>query len=239
MKKAVLSMMGLMAVAAGAQAQEVGRVLSTQPVIQQVAVPRQVCSQQQVVQPQSSGGGALVGAVVGGLLGNTIGHGFGRAAATGVGAVAGAAVGNSIETRGYPQAVQQCATQNTYENRTVGYNVTYEHAGRQYTVQMPYDPGPTIRLQVTPVGSGPAPGYPAAQQPGTVSAPPMVSAPPEAVEAAPAVVQAAPVVVPSTYVYPASTVVYPAYAPRYYAPPVSFSIGLGYWGGGGHHHHWR
>ncbi|MES2940840.1 MAG: glycine zipper 2TM domain-containing protein [Pseudomonadota bacterium] len=241
MKKAVLSMMGLVAVAAGAQ--EVGRVVSTQPVVQQVAVPRQVCSQQQVMQPQSSGGGALVGAVVGGLLGNTIGHGGGRAAATGLGAIAGAAVGNGIETRGYPQAVQQCSTQNMVENRTVGYNVTYEYAGRQYTVQMPYDPGPTVRLQVTPVGSGPAPGYPAAQQPGTVSAPPMVSAPmsaPEAMEGAPVVVQAAPVVVPSTYVYPASTVVYPAYYPRYYAPPVSLSIGLGYWGGGHrHHHHWR
>jgi uncharacterized protein YcfJ len=235
MKKAVLSMMGLVAVAAGAQ--EVGRVVSTAPIVQQVAVPRQLCSQQQVMQPQASGGGALVGAVVGGLLGNTIGHGFGRAAATGVGAVVGAGVGNSIEGRGYPQAVQQCATQNTYENRTVAYNVTYEYAGRQYTVQMPYDPGPTVRVQVTPMGSGPAPGYPAAQQPGTVSAPPMVSAP-EAVEAAPAVVQAAPVVVPSTYVYPAATVVYPAYYPRYYAPPVSLSIGLGYWGGG-YRHHWR
>ncbi|MBA2672260.1 glycine zipper 2TM domain-containing protein [Ramlibacter sp.] len=239
MKKAVLSMMGLVAVAAGAQ--EVGRVVSTVPLVQQVAVPRQYCSQQQVVQQQSSGGGALIGAVVGGLLGNTIGHGFGRAAATGVGAVVGAGVGNSIETRdGYPQAVQQCATQNSYENRTVGYNVTYEFGGRQYTTQMPYDPGPTVRLQVTPMGSGPAPAYPAAQpMPGTVSAPPMVSAPPSGyeqqfVEATPAIVQ-----VPSTYVYPATTVVYPAYAPRYYYPPVSLSIGLGGYWGGGHRHHWR
>jgi uncharacterized protein YcfJ len=244
MKKAVLSMMGLAAVAAGAQAQDiVGNVVSAVPVVQQVLVPRQVCSHQQVVQPQPSGGGALVGAVVGGLLGNTIGHGFGRAAATGVGMVAGAAVGNSIEGGGHgPQAVQHCTTQNTYENRTVGYNVTYEYAGRQHSVQLPYDPGPTVRLQVTPVGSGPA-AMPNVHPGGLVSAPPIVSAP---VDGA-AVVQSAPVVVSSSYVYPASTVVvpaypaYPAYYPRYYAPPVSFSIGLGHWGGYRHRHyrHWR
>lgn len=34
----------------------------------------------------------------------------------------------------------------------MGYIVVYEYAGKQYTVQMPNDPGPTIRLQLTPVG---------------------------------------------------------------------------------------
>jgi hypothetical protein len=44
-----------------------------------------------------------------------------------------------------------CSTQTFYENRTIGYNVTYEYAGRQYQVQLPQDPGPTIRVQVTPM----------------------------------------------------------------------------------------
>ena len=39
-------------------AQEVGRVISSMPIIQQVAVPRQVCTQQQVAtQPRKSGRG--------------------------------------------------------------------------------------------------------------------------------------------------------------------------------------
>ena len=51
------------------------------------------------------------------------------------------------------QNVQQCSTQTSYENRTMGYDVVYEYAGREYSTQMPYDPGPTIRVQVTPLGA--------------------------------------------------------------------------------------
>ena len=47
--------------------------------------------------------------------------------------------------------MQQCSTQIFYENRTMGYNVTYEFLGKQYSVQMPSDPGPTIQLQITPM----------------------------------------------------------------------------------------
>ena len=52
-----------------------------------------------------------------------------------------------------PGAAPQCSTQTIYESRTVAYNVIYEYAGRQYSVQMPQNPGPTLRLQVagTPV----------------------------------------------------------------------------------------
>ena len=67
-------------------AQEVGRVISSTPVIQQVAVPRQVCSQQQVaVQPPKSGAGAAMGAIAGGAIGNSIGRGEGNALATAIG----------------------------------------------------------------------------------------------------------------------------------------------------------
>src|SRR4051812_21378850 len=113
MKKAVMfSAIGALAALSGtAQAEEVGRVLSATPVVQQVQVPRQVCN----VQPmpaQTSGGGAVVGAIVGGLLGNNIGHGGGRAAATALGVVGGAAVGNNIEQNSAnSQMGQQCGTQ--------------------------------------------------------------------------------------------------------------------------------
>jgi uncharacterized protein YcfJ len=229
MKKAVLvSAMGLagLGVHGMAAAQEVGRVISSTPVVQQVPVQRQVCSQQPVaVQPQSSGAGAVIGGIVGGLLGHTVGGGFGRAAATGVGVVAGAAVGDNLERRGeYPQQAmaQQCATQTTYENRTVAYNVQYEYAGKQYTVQMPYDPGPTIRLQVSPVSASDTVA-PQDAQPQTVA-----SAAP-----APVYVQQTPSVVYPAYAYPAY---YPAYYARpYWYPPVSFSIGYVYHGG----HRWH
>lgn len=162
MKKSVLlPCLGLLA-ALGAQAQEVGRVLASTPVIQQVAVPRQVCGNPQVVvQQPHSGAGSLMGAIAGGAVGNAIGDGSGRAAATMLGVIGGAVLGNRIEGAGSQvQNMARCTTQTFHENRAVAYNVTYEYAGRQYTVQMPQDPGPTIRLQVTPVGVlSTGPGY--------------------------------------------------------------------------------
>jgi hypothetical protein len=38
------------------------------------------------------------------------------------------------------------------QNQPTAYNVVYEYAGKQYTVQMPRDPGNFVQLQVTPVG---------------------------------------------------------------------------------------
>lgn len=261
MKQAVLlSAMGIVAssLAGGAGAEELGRVISSTPVIQQVAVPRQVCSQQPMVQQQpSSGGGAVIGAIVGGLLGNQIGHGMGRAAATGVGIVAGAAVGDSIEGRGnYAQAAPQCTTQTYYENRTVGYNVQYEYAGKQYGVQLPYDPGPTIRLQLTPIGAGPAApgtaGAPAPAPAGTgpvIVAPPLVQGPGEgqpvaqiiATQPAYAPVAAAPAYTASYAPAYDTPAYYPASyyrAPVFY-PPIGLSLNFGYSSGYHRHRHWR
>jgi uncharacterized protein YcfJ len=225
MKKAVLfSAMGALAWGSVATAEEYGRVISSTPVVQQVPVSRQVCSNQPMaVQQPPSGGGAAVGGIVGGVLGNQIGHGSGRAAATLLGALGGALVGNNIEGANSTQLqnVPQCTTQTTYENRTVAYNVTYEYAGKQYNVQMPNDPGPTIALQVTPAGTAqaaadigdPAPSGPPGQAVGVI------------------VGQPAPVAV-----YPAA----PVYYPNYYYPPVGVSLGFGFFGGGHrHHHHWR
>jgi uncharacterized protein YcfJ len=141
----------------GAVAQEVGQVLSRNPVYQQVVVPRQTCTQVPVVQSApSSGAGALMGAIAGGAMGNAIGDGSGRALATVIGIMGGAMVGERIEgpSGAFAQNQTQCTTQNVYENRLVGFNVVYEYAGKQYTVQLPQDPGPTIPLQITPAGQG-------------------------------------------------------------------------------------
>lgn len=237
MKQSVL--FAVLALAAiGVQAQEVGRVLSSNPVIEQVAVPRQVCSQMPVVQPQTSGGGGLLGAIAGGVIGSTIGGGAGTGAAIVAGTALGAVVGNNIEAndRRYAQSVPQCVTETTYENRAVGYDVTYEYAGREYSTRMPYDPGATIMLNISPVAS-------ANTRPATA---PVVVAPPVQAAQAPQpvqTVQAVPVVVttPAPIVY-APYAAYPAY-PAYPYPayrPWYPNISLGFvFGGGGHRHHWR
>jgi uncharacterized protein YcfJ len=215
--------------AAGASAQEVGRVISTNPVIQQVAVPRTFCNQSApvLVQPQTSGGGGLLGAIAGAAIGSTIGGGSGTAAAMLIGTVGGAIVGNNIEANSTPHAYATqpvCSTETSYENRTVGYNVTYEYAGREYTVQMPHDPGPTIALQVSPVGAG--------------SLPPVHSGAP--VIAPPVTVTHAPVVVQPYAAYPAYPA-YPVYAPypAYRPFPIGISFGYHYHGGHRHHRHRR
>ncbi len=151
--KKIIAALTLLSLGTLTNAQEVGKVLSAVQVIQQVAVPRQVCAQEQVaVQANKSGAGAAMGAIAGGVLGNQIGGGNGKTLATALGMFGGAILGNNIEGAPAPQTqtVQNCTTQNVFENRVSGYNVTYEFNGKQYTVQLPRDPGPTIKLNVTP-----------------------------------------------------------------------------------------
>ena len=151
--KKLLSILTLLSLGSLAGAQEIGKVISSTQVIQQVSVPRQVCSQEQVaIQPNKSGAGAAMGAIAGGAIGNQIGGGSGKAAATILGIFGGAILGDKIEGAPAPQTqtVQSCTTQNMIENRVIGYNVTYEFNGKQYNVQMPHDPGPTIKLNVAP-----------------------------------------------------------------------------------------
>lgn len=209
------------------------RVISSTPVVQQVAVPRQVCSNEAVMtQAPSSGAGALMGAIAGGAAGNAIGNGGGRAAATVLGLVGGAMLGDRIEAPNNQwQNVRQCTTQTFYENRTSYFNVVYEYQGTQYTAQMPNDPGLHVRLRATPVGAiEPTP------QP---FQPPQSNYPPTVVQVpAQQPVYVQPVMTVPVY-YPAYYAPRPYYAPYY--PPVGLSLNLGYSRGfgGGHRGHWR
>ena len=200
-------------------AQEVGRVISSTPVIQQIGVPRQVCTTQQVTSPGAkSGAGAAMGAIAGGAIGNNIGDGAGRAVATMLGLVGGAILGDRIE--GAPAAqvqnVQSCSTQTFYENRTVSYNVVYEFNGKQYTVSMPQDPGPFVKLQVTPISAAT-----------TVPAP-------TANYVQPAVIAQEVIVVER----PSDVVAQRNHYARPYYPPVGINLQWGYPFEGGHRH-WR
>ena len=139
-----------------------GVVISATPVVQQVTVPKQICTTTTVQNVQPNGGGALIGAVIGGALGNQIGRGQdSRAIATVVGALGGGLVGNQIEANSYP--TQSCHTKNVVENRTVAQNVLYEYAGQRYTVQMPaegtFRVGSQIALHVEAPAQVQAPVY--------------------------------------------------------------------------------
>ena len=221
------------------------RVISSTPVVQQIAVPRQACNNQAVLtQAPKSGAGALLGAVAGGLAGNAIGSGGGQVAATMIGLVGGAMVGDRVEgPNSQVQNIQQCGTQTFYENRTSYFNVVYEYQGTQYNTQMANDPGGYVRLQLTPAGALPGPSAPdQAYQP----AQPLQAAPVPQAYYQPAVVQQ------PVYVQPVASPIYyaqPYYAPYYapYYPPIGLSLNLGYsrgFGGGhgghgGHHGRWR
>lgn len=204
MKKTVI-FSAIAAIATLANAQEQGRVLSATPIVQQVGVPQQRCGNETVYSGnRTSGAGAVMGAIAGGAAGNAIGKGTGRAAATAIGLLGGALLGNHIEG-GEPQYqnVQRCSTETYYENRTVGYDVVYEYAGRQYNTRTQTDPGRWIAVNVQPSQSyttQPAP-YVAYTSPGVVTT-----------------IQSMP---PPVYVGPPVTVFEYGYdSPRpYFAPP--------------------
>lgn len=147
------------------------RVQSVEPQYEQVQLPRDECSSQWVTEarpvagPAGGYGGAIIGGVAGGLLGNQVGKGHGREAATAAGAVIGALAGDRIANQGpaaYEQTqreVRSCRTVHDVQNRLVGYRVTYEYRGHQYTTVMPQDPGPSlaVRVSVTPIDERAAP----------------------------------------------------------------------------------
>lgn len=224
--KKLLLLTGASLLSAAALAQEFGTVISSTPVMQQVAVPRLVCQNQQVATaPQPSGAGALVGAIAGGLVGSAFGGGSGQAAAAALGALGGAVVGNQAEARQPTQiqTVQNCSTQTFYQNQAAYYDVVYEYAGRRYQVQMANDPGPTVPLQVTPIGSVPP-------QQAPVRAPARIVSSTTYVEPATTVYQTAPV----TTVYESA----PVYSPPSYVAPLAIGIGLGVIGANLSHRHY-
>lgn len=146
-------LIGLSASGLAQARQEQARVISSTPIVQKIAVPRDVCYDETVAVPgRKTGAGAIIGGIAGGAMGNAVGGGSGRALATVIGLVGGAVVGNHIEgpRHASTQVVRQCTTQTHFESRTVGYDVVYQYAGVKYKVQMPQDPGRYVNVNVTP-----------------------------------------------------------------------------------------
>ena len=134
-----------------------------------------------------------------------------------------------------PGVAPQCSTQTIYESRTVAYTVIYEYAGRQYSVQMPQNPGPTLRLQVagTPV---PVPVVITAVSP--VSGPNVIVEDPAMTGQDAGLTQPYPPPVQVTYAYPGvsyyGSPYYGTYG-SYWGPVVGLGFVGGYYGGGRYH----
>lgn len=148
------------AFAAHAQSyQDNARVTNVQPQYESVRVPRQDCANQWVSEPRRGGGrdigGAVLGGIVGGLLGNQVGGGHGREAATAVGAVVGAFTGDNLANRDRwaqpvpASEVTVCRDVDDVQQRLVGYQVSYEYHGQQYTTLMRDNPGRYVPVRVT------------------------------------------------------------------------------------------
>jgi uncharacterized protein YcfJ len=227
---AALAALGIAAVA-HAQQLVTARVLSAQPVAQQVPVSD--CRGQ-----PPTGGGAAVGALAGGLAGSQIGRGHnGQIAGTMLGVIGGAIIGNAVEA----SQSRGCATR--YTQQVIGYDVVYEYAGRQYVTRMGSPPGQWIQVPAPDAAyDAPPPAYdgqpqqyapppqdyyPPAPPPGVVTAPPGAYPPP----------QGYPQAYPQPY--PPPPPAYPAYAAPAYAPPppayVAPSFGVSIGGRTGHH----
>ncbi|MBI4290795.1 MAG: glycine zipper 2TM domain-containing protein [Betaproteobacteria bacterium] len=103
--------------------------------------------------------GTVIGGVAGAILGNQVGSGAGRTAATAAGAIAGAMVGDRVASHGAPSSqpaqIQRCRTIETTRDVFKGYRVTYRYSGRDIVTTLPYDPGPTVKINVGVIGSGP------------------------------------------------------------------------------------
>jgi uncharacterized protein YcfJ len=137
---------------------DTARVVSSTPIYDQVNAPTRECWREQTgyvtQQNDRSYGGALLGAIVGGVVGNQIGKGGGRTAATAAGAAIGAVTGDNIDNRDNtvqtrPVEEERCRTVDHWTKTVSGYNVVYRYKGDEFATVLPYDPGATVRVNVS------------------------------------------------------------------------------------------
>ena len=135
-----------------------GRVIEARPIYQRVAVdvPRESCGVRTVAyEERRRSGDSFTGTVLGGLVGAAIGHelGNGRGAATAAGGLIGASIGNDASRGGRAVSYRDqevCSTRyrTEYQERIVGYDVSYSYHGRVYQTQTDRHPGDRIAVAV-------------------------------------------------------------------------------------------
>ncbi len=146
-----------------------------------------------------------------------------------------------------PGVAPQCSTQTIYESRTVAYNVVYESGGKQYSVQMPQNPGRTLRLGTAgaPVAAVPMPAPTAVAATSAVSASDDVVEDPAMTNLYSGFTQPYPPPVQVTYAYPGANYYGSSYDPSYgsygsygsyWGPGLTLGFIDGYYYGGGRHY---
>jgi uncharacterized protein YcfJ len=142
------------------------RVVSVHPKVERVHAPRLVC--RTVTVPghrrelhHGDGAGAVIGGIAGGLIGSQFGRGDGRVASAAVGAIAGTLIGHHAGRSSGHEVIhdreeQRCHRVDDWQERIVGYRVTYEYGGRFHTTELPHDPGARlpVRVSVSPSWGG-------------------------------------------------------------------------------------
>lgn len=135
-----------------------GRVVNARPIYQSVAieVPEESCRVETVAHSEhrrSRNGDSFGSTVVGGLVGAAIGHeiGHGRSGATAVGGLIGAAIGNDASKHSRVVSYSDrevCDTRyrTEYENRIIGYDVSYRYEGRIYQARTDRHPGDRVSV---------------------------------------------------------------------------------------------
>lgn len=134
------------------------RVTAVEPIVEvvQVAQPRRECWDEEVsgTTTHHSTGGMVLGAIIGGVIGNNVGNGRHRDTNRAIGTVVGGAIGHDSDhaySRPYSYTEQHCSVSTDYieEERTLGYRVSYQFQGEEYTTRMESDPGRYVRVQVS------------------------------------------------------------------------------------------
>jgi uncharacterized protein YcfJ len=152
------------------------RVVSSTPVYERIPVTREECwnerqrtyEDRRVTRTDTGapiGAGTVLGAVIGGAVGRQFGDSNrGKNQGTAAGAIVGGLIGHQIEsdTAGPPverttteyqrvpveRNVERCRNVQEVREATIGYDVRYEYAGRQFTTRLDRDPGRMLRVRV-------------------------------------------------------------------------------------------
>jgi uncharacterized protein YcfJ len=135
------------------------RVIDVQPLVERVRYrePVEECWEEpRRVGGSDRTGAMLIGGVLGAVVGNQFGSGSGRRVATVAGAVLGGAVGREAagrdahDHRDRVRYEQRCVVheQSRVDERIRAYRVAYRYHGRDYVTELPYDPGPRLRVAI-------------------------------------------------------------------------------------------
>ncbi|UTA46492.1 glycine zipper 2TM domain-containing protein [Simiduia sp. 21SJ11W-1] len=155
------------AVAGPYERQDFAKVVSATPIYEQVAYtrPSRECWVETVAYEREHGGKSksatpmLLGAVIGGAIGHAVGKND-RRSGTAIGAVLGGSIGNDMGKSRRHSSVEyrdeeRCETRQVreYEERLMGYDVTYRYHGETYTTRMDHKPGKRlpVAVSVTPI----------------------------------------------------------------------------------------